>query len=246
MRSLKSRIWTIGIAAVALFALAVDSTAERAPDPVEVNTTVDVSINNQDFIPPILSIQVGDTVRWTNDSAAVPHTTTSGTPWDSVPGLVWDSGLMSPGETFTFVFDSAAEYDYFCMPHSTSIFGQIIVGGSGVQVAMVPDDIRSFALPNLEVDLTVFNFTAFERSGDLWFTVVLPSGGEIVIPASFLSLPSNPIFGVLAAMDQRDFFVTISVPPAAPVGHYIVKAKIGPYPSIVVDETSFEFNVPAL
>jgi hypothetical protein len=31
------------------------------------------------------------------------------------------------------------------------MFGQIIVGGEGVQVAMVPDDIRSYTLPNLEV-----------------------------------------------------------------------------------------------
>lgn len=244
MNSLTSRIVTHGLALLAAFVLAGDSMAEGATDPFVVNSTVDVSIVDFDFIPSIISIQPGDTVRWTNNSAFVPHTTTSGGPFDPVPGSVWDSGFMSAGDTYSFVFDSVEEYDYFCEIHPLTMFGQIIVGGTGVQVAMAPDDISSGALSSLDVDVSVFNFTPVEQSGDLWFTAVLPGGGEIDIPPSFLSLPSNPISGQVASMDRIDLFVTISVPQTAPSGHYEVRAKVGTYPSGVADETSFEFDVP--
>ncbi len=244
MNSFTYRIVALGLALAAFFVLVGDSRADLEQDPVAVNSTVDVSIVDFDFDPSIIAIQPGDTVRWTNNSAFVPHTTTSGGPFDPVPGLVWDSGFMSAGDTYSFVFDSAEEYDYFCEIHPLTMFGQVIVGGTGVQVAMAPDDISPGALSNLDVDVSVFNFTSVGQSGDLWFTVVLPSGGEINIPASFLSLPSNPISGQVAAMDRLDFLVTISVPPTAPTGQYEVKAKVGTYPSGIADETSFEFEVP--
>jgi|GEM_PF-2646587 len=246
MNSLASRFLILALSMAALFGFAGDSMTEQVPDPVVVNSTVDVSIVDFDFVPPIIAIQVGDTVRWTNNSAFMFHTSTSGGPFDAVPGLVWDSGFISAGGTYSFVFNSAEEYDYFCEIHPFSMFGQIIFGGSGVQVAMAPDDISSGALASLDVDVSVFNFTPVEQSGDLWFTVELPSGTEIDIPASFLSLPSNPISGVVASMDQLDLAVTISVPPTAPAGHYTVNAKIGTYPSGVADVTSFEFDVPVI
>ena len=246
MHFLTSRVLTMGLVMTAIFHVSGDSATETAPAPFGGNTTVDVSIVDFDFVPPIISIQPGDTVRWTNNSTFIPHTTTSGGPFDPVPGLIWDSGFISPGDTFSFIFNSADEFDYFCSIHTLLMFGQIIVGGTGVQVAMAPDDISSAALSNLDVDVSVFNFTPVEQSGDLWFTVVLPSGGEIDIPASFLSLPSNPMSGMVPAMDRLDLLVTISVPLTAPAGHYEIRAKVGTYPSGVVDETNFEFDVPVI
>ncbi len=222
------------------------STGDSVLDPVRINSTVDVSIINFDYDPAVISIQPGDTVRWTNDAQFTPHTTTDGGPFDPFPGSIWDSGLMNPGSTFSFVFDSRGEFDYFCTIHPLQMFGEVIVGGEGVQVAAIPDDIGSGALSNLEVDVTVFNFTPANQSGDLWLTVVLPSSQEIDIPASVLSLPSNPISGQVLAQGRIDLPVTISVPPSAPSGHYAIKVKVGAHPTTVIDEDSFEFDVPVI
>ncbi len=71
--------------------------------------TVDVSIVDFSFNPQSIEIDVGTTVRWTNNDA-VPHTTTSNTG-------VWDSGNMASGETFSFTFKNTGTFGYFCEIH---------------------------------------------------------------------------------------------------------------------------------
>ncbi len=69
---------------------------------------------NECFIPADVSINVGETVTWSNDDSAA-HTVTSG-----VPGAaddVFDSSLFMAGTTFSHTFDEAGEYDYFCLVH---------------------------------------------------------------------------------------------------------------------------------
>ncbi len=71
--------------------------------------TVDVSIENFNFVPQSITIDVGDAVRWTNNDG-VAHTTTS-------EEGVWDSGNMNQGDTFVFTFNSTGEYPYICTIH---------------------------------------------------------------------------------------------------------------------------------
>ncbi|MDX1533955.1 MAG: plastocyanin/azurin family copper-binding protein, partial [Nitrosopumilaceae archaeon] len=67
------------------------------------------------YLPPSVSVNVGDTVSWDNvDTAA--HTVTSGTPADGPDGE-FDSSLLMGGKTFEVTFDTAGSYDYFCMVH---------------------------------------------------------------------------------------------------------------------------------
>ncbi len=69
---------------------------------------------NECFIPADVSINVGETVTWSNDDSAA-HTVTSG-----VPGAaddVFDSSLFMAGTTFSHTFDEAGEYNYFCLVH---------------------------------------------------------------------------------------------------------------------------------
>ncbi len=69
---------------------------------------------NECFIPADVSINVGETVTWSNDDSAA-HTVTSG-----VPGAaddVFDSSLFMEGTIFSHTFDEAGEYDYFCLVH---------------------------------------------------------------------------------------------------------------------------------
>ncbi len=71
--------------------------------------TVNVSIAGFAFDPPDLSINVGDTVMWTNSDGAF-HTTASDTG-------IWSSGGLSNGQTFSFTFTSVGTFPYHCGFH---------------------------------------------------------------------------------------------------------------------------------
>jgi len=67
-----------------------------------------------------LVIATGTTVTWTNNDA-IAHTSTS----DSG---VWDSGILSPGQSFSFAFKQAGTYAYHCAIHgAASMSGTIVV-----------------------------------------------------------------------------------------------------------------------
>ena len=70
---------------------------------------------NECFLPYEATVSVGSTVTWSNDDSAA-HTVTSGNV-NAGPTGVFDSGLFMAGSTFTFDFDEAGKYDYFCMVH---------------------------------------------------------------------------------------------------------------------------------
>lgn len=70
---------------------------------------------NECYLPADLTINAGDTVEWINvDTAA--HTVTGGSPADG-PSGVFDSSLVMGGASYSFTFEDAGSYDYFCMVH---------------------------------------------------------------------------------------------------------------------------------
>lgn len=64
-----------------------------------------------------LQISAGTTVTWTNKSNT-PHTVTSGNRSDDDAGDLFDSGDMGAGQVFSYTFEEAGTYDYFCGYHS--------------------------------------------------------------------------------------------------------------------------------
>jgi plastocyanin len=70
---------------------------------------------NECFIPSEVTVNVGETVTWSNNDSAA-HTVTSGTPTGGPDGT-FDSSLFMAGTTFSYTFDNAGEYNYFCMVH---------------------------------------------------------------------------------------------------------------------------------
>ena len=83
---------------------------------------------NNCFDPNVVNIAPGDTVTWTNNDK-VGHTTTSGQPSDNQTGTVWDSSLVAAGKSYSFTFQNAGDYKYFCMVHPW-MTGEIVVGGA--------------------------------------------------------------------------------------------------------------------
>ena len=77
--------------------------------------TVTVTVGNGGpvFTPSSVTIQPGDTVRWT--WSANFHSSTSGTP--GVPNGLWDSGVLNQGATFTHTFNTVGSFPYYCTPH---------------------------------------------------------------------------------------------------------------------------------
>jgi plastocyanin len=67
-----------------------------------------VSIEGFSFGDPI-EVAVGTTVTWTNNDSAA-HTVTQS-------GGGFQSGKIDPGGTFSFTFDEAGTFDYFCEFH---------------------------------------------------------------------------------------------------------------------------------
>ena len=68
---------------------------------------VDVEIRDYEYIPERLTIEVGQTVRWTNYDT-VPH---------DVVGSGIESEYLQQGEIFTYTFDQEGTYEYICTIH---------------------------------------------------------------------------------------------------------------------------------
>jgi plastocyanin len=67
------------------------------------------------YDPPSLIIFTGGEIIWRNDDSS-SHTVTSGNIIEG-PDKIFDSGLIKAGETFSFKFEKAGTYNYFCMIH---------------------------------------------------------------------------------------------------------------------------------
>lgn len=100
----------LGTLAVGGVALALPKSAQAA--------THQVDIASHRFTPSRLSINVGDTVTWTNSDRA-PHTATF-----SNGGH--DTGRLNRGDSGSITFDRAGNYDYICEYHP-SMRGSISV-----------------------------------------------------------------------------------------------------------------------
>ena len=76
------------------------------------------------YDPSPLTVKPGTSVSWTNSDSTI-HTVTSGLPEQGEVGTLFDSGIMSPGKTFTHAFDKTGIFDYSCTLHPF-MHGQII------------------------------------------------------------------------------------------------------------------------
>lgn len=95
----------------------------------QASKTYNISIQNSAFQSPLLMINVGDTVVWTNKDS-MPHTVTS----DS--GNELDSSTLSgatggyypkSGGSYSHTFTTEGTYDYHCSVHP-GMKGEIVVG----------------------------------------------------------------------------------------------------------------------
>jgi plastocyanin len=85
------------------------------------------SASNAKFYDPSpANVSIGSSVTWTNNDNTY-HTVTSGIgPNSASVASLFDSGYLSPSQTFMFTFSKSGTFDYFCFIHPF-MKGQIIV-----------------------------------------------------------------------------------------------------------------------
>jgi LPXTG-motif cell wall-anchored protein len=124
------RYWTkvrAGVAALVISLTGIGIAAAQAA-PADAATTRNVSIVGLSFSPRTLTVQPGDTVVWTNNSG-LAHTVTA-------DNGSFDSGSLSPGQTFSHTFSSAGTVPYHCSFHGAA--GGIGMSGTIVVQAAPP------------------------------------------------------------------------------------------------------------
>ncbi len=113
---------TTSTAATATSAPAATATSTVPANAVAVKITG--GAGSFSFSPASVTVPVGGTVVWTNDSGAA-HTVTS----DTGDAFTWDSSAVSSGGgTFSETFTKAGTFPYHCSFHP-SMHGTVIVTG---------------------------------------------------------------------------------------------------------------------
>jgi len=74
---------------------------------------IEVAIDGLAFNPDILNVPVGTTVLWYNNDS-VDHTVTA-------QDNSFDSGRISPNETFEYTFQQTGTLEYYCMIHPSMV-----------------------------------------------------------------------------------------------------------------------------
>jgi plastocyanin len=99
---------------------------EAGGSPSAFGATTTVTVGDNFFSPPDVTINVNDTVQWSwSLNEVAPHSTTS----TSVPSL-WDSTVATEPFTFSHTFTSAGSFPYWCTVHTTSMKGSVTVNAA--------------------------------------------------------------------------------------------------------------------
>ncbi len=88
-------------------------------------TAVGVSVNNNAFVRPDTSVQIGGTVTWTWNSGTTLHSVT----YLTAPGALPTSSPTqnASGPPFSTTFTTVGRYTYHCTQHPTLMTGSVTV-----------------------------------------------------------------------------------------------------------------------
>ena len=98
------------------------SFSQQEPSSVIITLGAADEGNFEPFTPRALNVMPGSMVSWTNEDAT-PHTVTA----EGTGAPLFDSGPISPGDTFDNIFDMRGEFGYHCSIHPW-MTGRVMVG----------------------------------------------------------------------------------------------------------------------
>jgi len=117
---MKKTICSLFVLLTVFSIIAITPSAFADHSKVDINMAVGSSVPgceemNMCYMPYNAALDPGGEAMWHNiDTAA--HTVSSGTPAEGLDD-VFDSGLVAAGGMFSYKFEEAGTYDYFCMVH---------------------------------------------------------------------------------------------------------------------------------
>ena len=108
---MRRTVTTAIVAAALVFGIGTLGTGQKSvvARAQEKTSTSEVKIDNFSFSPATLQIKAGTTVTWTN-ADDIPHTVVS-------DDKIFKSKALDTDEKFSFKFDKAGTYPYFCSLH---------------------------------------------------------------------------------------------------------------------------------
>ncbi|MDR3686703.1 MAG: cupredoxin domain-containing protein [Coriobacteriia bacterium] len=105
---MKKLLVVAGVVLVIAASVGLAGCSNSAAPPLPGNA---VTIENHGFSPAVGSVKVGDTVTWTNKDST-QHTVTIGDV---------DSGAIGVGKTYSYKFETAGTYPYYCRYHPSMV-----------------------------------------------------------------------------------------------------------------------------
>jgi plastocyanin len=140
--------------------------------------------NNNLFVPANITINVGDTVRWT--WADDHHNVSSTTGNNCTASGLFDSGLLDTGATFTFAFNTVGTVNYMCTPHcDDGMKGVVVVSDFGISCS--PNQVTVTQGASGTSMCTITSINTFNSPVTL-STTGLPAG----VTATFNPNPATP------------------------------------------------------
>jgi plastocyanin len=166
----RMRRWTLAAATAALALWMVAGSVVAADSAV--------AIAGFSFSPATVTIQVGDSVTWTNQDSTAHTATGSGG---------FDTGSLGNGESAAVTFDTAGTFAYVCSIHP-QMSGTVVVeaaaatpapttpadGGGGVTITPAPTD-------------TMATEASEEDGATLAITVALAALGIVMLVGTFIA-----------------------------------------------------------
>ena len=162
-----------------------------APESASAPTTVakgsaSVSMVDFAFSPASVTVDVGDSVTWSNDGEE-PHTAT---------GSGFDTGTVAPGASASATFSTAGSFSYICEIHPFMKGTVVVDGPSPTSAAGGPTDAPGAAEP------TISEADAGTAPGAAGTGDALPATGEDEAPLLILGAGLLAC-GALAAAQAR-------------------------------------------
>ena len=120
MRGLGLRSVFPRVAAAAVLALSF-ALVVGLGSPASAQTEVVIDMPNFNFVPDMVTVQVGTKVTWRHTQMGVPHDVTSDT------GAFMSARRMMMGDSYSYTFTQPGTYPYTCTIHSQRQKGTIVV-----------------------------------------------------------------------------------------------------------------------
>ena len=155
-------------------------------------STIHIDVVDSSFSPKDVTIAPGDTVVWTNRGAMI-HTVTA-------DNQSFNSGNISPGQTYTQSFTAPGTYPYYCIPHGNpggqGMAGTIRVTAASLEAQEIivqpvdPKDTEANNPDSLREEI----LSLLKRINELQ-TRIGEAGGPVVSPNAPALPPAAPVSG---------------------------------------------------